>query len=53
MDFTIYKDEIHKNITEIQGFTKDLMKYIEDLCNIQKSRSDKLNSELNVQCKCK
>ena len=31
MDFTIYKDEIHKYIAEIRGLTRISPKYIEDL----------------------
>ena len=49
MDFTIYKDEICKYITEIQGFLKiywGFMQYLE-------IQIKELNSELNVQCKCK
>ena len=45
MDFTINKDEIHKNIKEIQGLPR-IYQNIEDLNVNLKLRSEKLNSEL-------
>ena len=52
MDFTIYKDEIHKNIAEIQ----DLQRFHEiywGFMQYSEKQIKELNSKLNVQCKCK
>ena len=46
MDFTIYKDEIHKYIAEIKGLTRISPKYIEDLMKYSEIQIRELNSKL-------
>ena len=52
MDFTISKDEICKYIAEIQGLPRISPRYIEDLMQYLKLRSEQSKSESQIDGKC-